>query len=386
MKNITLAVLLATSLVPAGAQVKKQLQISGKVQILNPGTLSKYNMVWLKKGPGPNAPTVDSVPVKADGSFSFKLTVTKPGIYQLDILKWQTTAFWADQDVTVVARGYDTAQYQRKNSGFVEVTSLSQGTRLINMALYNRYLDETLKDDLLDEGFAAQKRRSVDSSWYTYYRKQMLYRKVEQQGEARERKLIAASGSHPATVYLLATMNAKNDPQYILTQLDKLLAANPTLEDAVNVKKDIVTQIRKEQQLQKGSMAPEIAYASPDNSITKLSSFKGKYVIVDFWASWCGPCRKSIPKLKELYAAHKAQGFEILSISVDKDNDAWRRAMSEEQMPWSQVISPNADKTLSDFMIQGIPTMFLLDKEGRIVEKFTGYSSNLEQLIKDKLQ
>ncbi|MCK7554929.1 AhpC/TSA family protein [Chitinophaga sedimenti] len=383
-RRLTIAALLLAAAIPGFAQVKKTINISGKVQILNPEPLKKYNMVWLKKGAGASAKTVDSVAVKPDGSFSFKLPVSKPGVYQLDILKWQTTAFWADQDLTVLARGYDTSKYQRKNSGFVEVTSKSPGTRLINMAMYDRYLDEIVKDDLLDEGFAAQKNRQADTAWYTYYRKQMLYRKVEELGDARERKLIAATGDHPASVYLLAT-SAKKDGNYILGQLDKLLAADPTLEDAIIVRKELAERIAQERKLQKGSVAPEIAYKNPEGKVTSLSSYKGKYVLVDFWASWCGPCRKSIPRLKELYGMYNAKGFDILSISVDKDSDAWRRAMAEEQMPWSQVISPNSNKTLSDFMIQGIPTMFLLDRDGKIVERFTGYSSRLDELLKEKM-
>ncbi|UYQ94179.1 AhpC/TSA family protein [Chitinophaga horti] len=371
--------------VAAGAQVKKQISITGKVQYQNPDMLKKYNMVWLKKGLGAAAKTVDSVVVKPDGSFSFKLAVSKPGIYQLDILMWQTTAFWADQDVEVVARGYDTSKYQRKNSGFVKMTSKSAGTQLINLAMYNRFLDEELLGELLDEGFAAQKRRSVDSAWYVFYRRQMLYRKVEEQGAARERALIEASISNPASVYLLATMNTKRDAQFALTQLDKLLAANPSFEEALLAKKEINARLAQERALAKGAVPPNIAYANPDGNVTTLASFKGKYVIVDFWASWCGPCRKSIPRLKELYGLYKDKGFEILSVSVDKDSNAWRRAMSEEQMPWSQVLSPDMNKTMSEFMIQGIPTMFLLDREGKIVEKFTGYSPKLDELLKAKM-
>ncbi|EHQ28142.1 TlpA family protein disulfide reductase [Mucilaginibacter paludis] len=367
----------------ANAQVKKQILITGKVEYLNPEGFKKYNMVWLKKGFG--SKSIDSVLVKADGTFSFKLMVTKPAIYQLDILKWQNVAFWADQDINVSARGYDTAKYKSKNSGFVKVESKSAGTQLISMAMYNRYLDNKIKADLLDEGFAAQKRRNTDSAWYAYYRKQMLYRKVETLGEDRLKMMIEASVNNSASVFLLAAMDWKKEPDYVIKGLDKLLALNPGFEDAAQVKKEVVNYAAQQKLLQKGSVAPGIAYANPGGQIINLSSLKGKYVLVDFWASWCGPCRKAIPKLKELYTEYKDKGFEILSVSVDTDHSAWKRAMSEEAMPWAQVVSPDKEKTLSDFMIQGIPTLFLLDKDGKIIEKFTGYSSRLEQLLKEKV-
>jgi thiol-disulfide isomerase/thioredoxin len=103
--------------------------------------------------------------------------------------------------------------------------------------------------------------------------------------------------------------------------------------------------------------------------------------LIDFWASWCGPCRKSIPAIKELYETHKEKGFDVLSVSIDTNREAWLKAVHEENMPWTQVLSPDKDKTLKEFMIIGVPTLFLVDKEGKIVEKFTGFSQDLKNKV-----
>ena len=133
--------------------------------------------------------------------------------------------------------------------------------------------------------------------------------------------------------------------------------------------------------LKKGSVIPQIVYSDPSGKKVDISSFKGKYVLVDFWASWCGPCRKAIPEIKELYEQYKTKGFDVLSVSVDTDIAAWKKAMAEENMPWTQVLSPDKNKTLADFMIVGIPTLYLIDREGKIVEKYTGFSAGLKSQL-----
>jgi thiol-disulfide isomerase/thioredoxin len=98
--------------------------------------------------------------------------------------------------------------------------------------------------------------------------------------------------------------------------------------------------------------------------------YKGKIVVIDFWASWCGPCRNEIPHLKEVYEKYHPQGVEILSVSIDKKEAAWRKALAEEEMAWTQVLAPKAGKqTMKDYQFSGIPFIIILDKQGKIVAK-----------------
>lgn len=366
------------------AQQKKQIQISGKVQFLNPDFFKKYNAVWLIKGVGKNAKTVDSTAINADGSFRFTVE-TEPALYQLDVVKWQTVSFWADDNIFVNCRGYDTARIKARKSCFISVESRSEANRLINTAMYGKYLDKMLLDEVLAEGFAAQRALSTDSTWYKAYRKQGLYRQIESQSDARIKGMIQNEPNNPATVYLLSLLDRKYNVDYVLAVLDKQLATNPNFEEAKQLKKEILEEQALAKITQSGSLIPNIAYPGVDGKTIALSSFKGKYVILDFWASWCGPCRKSIPKLKDLYSLYKSKGLEILSVSIDTDDNAWRKAMSDEAMPWPQVLSPNKDKTMKDFSIQGVPTLFLIDRKGRIVEKFTGYNAKMETMLKAML-
>jgi peroxiredoxin len=124
-------------------------------------------------------------------------------------------------------------------------------------------------------------------------------------------------------------------------------------------------------QLQKGIQAPEITLPNPQDSMISLSAFKGKVVLLDFWASWCGPCRRSNPKLVKLYKEFKNQGFEIVAVSLDQGKMAWLNAIKEDGLPYLQLIDSRGSKSdvADNYGIYQIPTQFLIDKEGRIQEK-----------------
>ena len=112
-----------------------------------------------------------------------------------------------------------------------------------------------------------------------------------------------------------------------------------------------------------------ITALTPEGTELSLSDLVGKtdYVLVDFWASWCGPCRRFVPVLKEIYASQPEGRLQILSCSVDQDIMAWQVALGEEQMPWPQI-REDANHLCSDkYGVQFIPHTILIDKEGKIV-------------------
>lgn len=124
-------------------------------------------------------------------------------------------------------------------------------------------------------------------------------------------------------------------------------------------------------QLQQGQRAPEITLPNMQDSMISLSSFRGKVVLLDFWASWCGPCRRSNPKLIKLYNKFKSQGFEIVAVSLDKGKMSWLDAVKDDKLPYTQMIdSRSGDSSVaSAYGIFQIPTQFLIDKDGRLQEK-----------------
>jgi thiol-disulfide isomerase/thioredoxin len=122
-------------------------------------------------------------------------------------------------------------------------------------------------------------------------------------------------------------------------------------------------------QPRQGQMATEIALPSAKGDTLRLSSLKGKVVLLDFWASWCGPCRSSNKQLVKLYSKYKNKGFEILGVSLDDDRSKWKSAIMKDKITWLQVNEPGGweAKTARIWDISAIPTSFLIDKEGRLI-------------------
>ena len=125
---------------------------------------------------------------------------------------------------------------------------------------------------------------------------------------------------------------------------------------------------------QPGALAPDFTLNDPDGKPVTLSSLRGQYVIVDFWASWCKPCRAGVPAMKELYKKYHPKGLEIIGVSDDNNHDAWKKAIEQDQTPWIHVVDefPIENKPARVGQLWGvhyIPSYFLLDKEGKVIGK-----------------
>lgn len=120
-----------------------------------------------------------------------------------------------------------------------------------------------------------------------------------------------------------------------------------------------------------GAVAPDFTLEDQDGKAVSLSSFKGKYLLVDFWASWCGPCRQENPNIVKAYHDFKAKGFDILGVSLDEKRDAWLRAIDQDQLEWTQVSDLKGWRSdaAALYGIKAIPMSYLLDKDGKIIAK-----------------
>ncbi|MBI1342551.1 MAG: redoxin domain-containing protein [Terrimonas sp.] len=136
-----------------------------------------------------------------------------------------------------------------------------------------------------------------------------------------------------------------------------------------------------------GKQAMEIALPSLSGDTIKLSSLKGKVVLLDFWASWCGPCRYSNKEMVKLYAKYRDKGFEIFGVSLDENRKAWAQAVRKDRISWLQVNDNGGweAKTALQWNIYQIPTSYLIDKEGRLVAMDLE-PRELESLLEDILK
>lgn len=203
-----------------------------------------------------------------------------------------------------------------------------------------------------------------DTTFYWVYRKEFdayMARVKEEQ-----LKVMAANPSVETAAYQLCFM--MNDMP--LEQLEQVFGQFDEKVRKSELVKDVRDCLELRQRIEPGRPAPEFTLARRDGSLLNLSDFRGKVVVLDFWASWCKPCRASFPWVREFYKEYKDKGVEIIGVSIDEKKASWEKALDEEQLPWPQVLDEKAkggyrvDKL---YHVQAVPMFVIVDKEGKIV-------------------
>jgi thiol-disulfide isomerase/thioredoxin len=179
----------------------------------------------------------------------------------------------------------------------------------------------------------------------------------------------------PAIIPLISSVDPESEfPLYenIVTQLMNGFPESPSVQQ---VNAQYLQQKAKKDEmsfLDPGKLAPNFTQPMVDGKMLSLSDLKGKVVLIDFWASWCGPCRKENPNVVKLYEQYKDKGFTVLSVSLDKDKNAWIAAIQKDHLSWPNHVSDLkswSNEASRLYKVTGIPFTVLVDQDGKIIDK-----------------
>jgi thiol-disulfide isomerase/thioredoxin len=163
-----------------------------------------------------------------------------------------------------------------------------------------------------------------------------------------------------------------HDGLFTLGEMDDILASFPAEVKSTGLYQQAIEETNAVKRSAVGARFTDFMLQDPEGNPVRLSDHagKGKYVLLEFWASWCGPCRADIPHLKEVYELYHPAGFEIVSISMDADKESWLKAVKDEQMPWTQAsdLKPFGEM-VKVYNFQGIPACVLVGPDGTIVDR-----------------
>ncbi len=347
MKKILLALLIPAS---GFAQADKGFTISGKVTGLKDSTL--VYLVNSNNG-NPIAQTYSS-----KGSFTLFGKVESPDVYQISFIGYKDVyeVFLDNSNVDIAGA-----------SASLKKMTVTGSPVALDFQVYEKRFNP-LKDKLNKQvGLAnqtseAKKRDSAVN----------LVNKTVADIQNQIDLFVKEKPGSPVTAFILYITNSlTTDPSVTEARFAKLTASAKN-----NVYGNALAQMLQQQQAAKefgaiGSQAPDFTQNDPEGKPVALSSLRGKYVLIDFWASWCGPCRRENPNVVAAFNEFKSKNFTILGVSLDQDKEKWLQAIKADNLNWTQVsdLAYWNNAAAKQYQVTGIPQNFLLDPSGKIVGK-----------------
>lgn len=296
---------------------------------------------------------IDTMSIGQDGSFSSEFSQSTIGFYRLAI---------SDQNLLVlIVHPGDEIEINADAGNLYQTYSVKGSEESVRLMNLNKIL---MRRDSIN---VVMQQAQMQNDRVAFQKALEQYDPVMAEVNQKLRAFVKVNPASLSSLAALQNLNIEDDFDLYKEVVDGLAGKASGLDFYESLRIQVV-QLRK---LAVGSPAPDIALPQPNGEMLKLSDLKGQYVLIDFWASWCGPCRRENPNVKRVYEKYHDKGFEILGVSLDKNEKAWLGAIQQDGLTWRHISDLKywQSAVVPEYQVKGIPLTYLVDKDGVIIAK-----------------
>lgn len=353
MKKILFIVCLAALFTACKDNTK--FTITGKIE--NAGAERKVLLYGMSDR---SMSVLDSTTLSENGEFKFSRASEHSDFYRVNI--GPTHEF-----ITIAKNGDEvklTADLANKNNEY-QLTGADDADKLMELnRLKSTY---TVKIDAIKQDFEQKVAARPDDREVLVQQLSPVYMAALGELNNAIAKFANDNTTSLVSFYAISLLNPTGNEAALVTYAEKV-SDDLKKNTAVNA---FVEKVKKLKAVQVGQIAPAFSIKGLNDETINLSDFKGKYVLIDFWASWCAPCRNENPNLVKAYHKFKNKNFTVLGISLDKDKAAWSQAIKQDGLTWTHAseLDDFNGASVRLYQVESIPSSFLLDPQGKIIAR-----------------